>query len=446
MANLTDLFGGAGDGAVNYDVLPTYATWDYHSASSASYNVYDGFDGMLTGWGAGLSELFSYEGGNIYTDANPTTNSYTTYGGGFTCLQQAEGHYVINPAGHGNFRAIGGRRSSRVDDIWPFFGVTVNPYGIRQKNSLYVSNTTARKHMRGHYQYSETFSWTSFANTSGTPGNTSYGMVGYNHRTKTLVVLTTGGSSTYRAHVWVNPASGLDGTDFESASLEKFMSNAYSGVNGASYYYNDFTWSTTSSTSYNESNYHLRVIVGDNNKVSLVRFTPNSEVINGYFTLNPSSTSTSVTNGTSLPVTTTYGIDNGNYYGLRHQITWDNKWVAAYAPYYYYGCGIKVHVINTEDPTIYYTYQYDDTSNGVGISPVQEGKFILSYHSANMDSGNGHYVGTMDPQNFRDGEYGSIGAALTVAYDEGGHDSYYSSTNYGWLIPMSSWSGGVRKT
>ncbi|WP_197970674.1 hypothetical protein, partial [Denitratisoma oestradiolicum] len=58
---------------------------------------------------------------------------------------------------------------------------------------------------------------------------------------------------------------------------------------------------------------------------------------------------------TSRPCpTTSYGIEQGSYYGMRHQITWDNQWVAAFAPYYYYGSGLSGHVVNTDDPTRYY--------------------------------------------------------------------------------------------
>ena len=445
MTNLATLRGGGGEeGSTNKSRLPVFAVYSNYN-NSPHYSIYDGM-GHTIGSGTMTTngEIWSSYTSVNYTNGNPSSSGYSTYSTGFTCLQQAEGHYAQNLPNTGGYQVLTQKNASQVANTWSRFGVTINEEGIRQKNSLFVNNASAQVYPFGSRTAVETVTWTSYANTSGTPGSTSTGMISYNDRTKTLVIVVGSGSATYRIHVWKHPNYGLDGTDFASGSLLKFMNDARNNLNGASYFYNDFTWSTSASTSYNESLYHMRVIVGDNNVVGLVRFTPSNQTVYGYLTLNSGSTSTSVTTGNTMSVTTSYGIDNGNLYGMRHQTTWDNKWVVAYAPYYYYGCGAKMYFVYTPNPAIYYMYQYDDTSNGVGIAPIQENKFIWAYHSANNDGEVGMQAGTFSPEQFRERNVVS-GTSLSGITNGGWLDTRYTSTNYSYIFPMASWSSGVDK-
>ena len=448
MANLTSLVnGGASSGSTALDPFPTFAVYSSYSGSGY-WQTYDGFQGMIaTGQSNSDSELYQYNPNAYWTDnccpASATWGN-TTSVNGFTNMQQADGHYALSLPSYGSYRANIGKNPQTVSTHWSRFGVTINPRGLRQKNSLYVSGTTVRKYVRGTTAWTETFNWTTYSNQSGTPGNGTDGMLSYNDRTKTLVIITTGGSNTYRAHIWTHPNHGLDGSLFENGSILKFMSDAYSSLNGATYKYNDFTWSTSSSTSYTESTQHLRVILGDNNVVGLVRFTPNTHTINGFFTIGANAATVSVTTGASVGGTTSYGIEQGTLYGLRHNITWGNDWVVTYAPYYYYGCGMLAHFISTADPSKYYVYQDTDSQHGIGIVPVQESSFIWSKHTNNNDGGAGLYVGFFGPEMALDTGV-AVGSTLPTQMTQGGnYDTFYTSTNYSWLVPMSSWTSGIR--
>lgn len=444
MTNLATVRGGGSAGTPTLDPLPTFGIWGNFS-NSPYFVVYDGVGQVSNGLHNTGSEIYTHLGSSPwYTDSSYSTATLNTaYTIGQTNFNQAEGHYAINIPAYGGYQGCFVKNPNDVAADWAFFGTLINPRGIRQKNSIWTSSTTLRKYTRGALHYYETLNWSTYANTSGTPGNTNSGMNSYNDRTKTFVIVTTGGSDTYRIHVWKHPNYGLDGSDYAHGSLKKFISDAYSGLNGASYFYNDFSWSTSGSTSYSESTLHLRVIVGDNDKVGLVRFTPSNQTINGYFTLNPSSTSTSVTTGVAMGGTTSYGIEQGSLYGLRHQLTWDNKWIITYSPYYYYGAGALMHFISTEDPTKYFYYAYNGTSSGVGISPINQSGFIWNSYDNNSDS-TGLYYGIFEPQAHLERGL-AVGSQLTTQYTYGGTTdaSYYTSTNYPWLVAMGTWASGT---
>jgi hypothetical protein len=435
------------------DALPTFATYSNYS-NNPYWNIYDSnVHGIGSGYGYTDAEMYSSMSESYwYTNNNISSNSFTTQRWvGATCFNQADGHWMVNlNPGYQNSFA---KNFDNQDSNMPYFGVIVGERGVRQKFSLFLSGTTMkimpRGGMEGYYENLNINSST-YMTTNGT---TSYGMVGYNDRTRTLVaVFAKDGSNNYRMHIWKNQGlnNSLNSDNYHSGTLRRFLSEAKIGLSdsgeAASYQYFDFQWQANSSQSYNESRYRMRVVPGDNGLIGMARFVPSN--ITHYATYDPAA-STLNTSFNTISNTTSYGIEQGQKYGMRHQITWDNNWVAAFAPYYYYGSGVNVFFIDTRDPRNYYTGQWSSTSEGGQILPIQENKFIMG-RSQNSDGNVGMYVSTIDPEGIlqtgRDKtttRANGSSISLTQNDNNGMMDTQYTSTNYPALVAMPHWKVAI---
>ena len=433
------------------DPYPTFAV--YEGVNFYGGNIYDSSFNNLAGYQISTSS----EGNSVTYSATGSTVSSNSVGAQFpqfVCAHQAEGNVCLTPpafGGNGPFW----RHVSQTMSVWSWFGTVIGNVGIRQKISVYANGNTIRVYPRGGLTALESLSSTNtstYRNIIGEPGTACQGQISYNSRTNTLVYLVSAsGGNSYRAHVWRHPLIQLNRPDYLVGDLYRFMTEGRSGTNGASYYYNDFTWSTTSSTATEPAN-HMRVIMGDNEILGLVRFTPSTQTVHGYVTLNPSSTAPtgSVTTLNTNTVTTSYGIEQSTtYYGMRSNITWDNQWMACYAPYGWYGCGIALHIVNTTDPSKGYKYLAQDSTNGWQIAPIRENSFMM-HRSINSDSGNLFNYYMVNPSgafiNGRNDNGTTIanGDAILASVESGYLDVWYSSTDYPVLVPMGSWVGGGR--
>jgi len=127
---------------------------------------------------------------------------------------------------------------------------------------------------------------------------------------------------------------------------------------------------------------------------------------------------------------------------MRHQITWDNQWVAAFAPYYYYGCGMVGHVVNTSDPNRQFRIAYTGTACGVGLVPIRESGFAWNSSDQNADGAAGLRLGLLDFSNdaFQWSGTNAIGSVLSMSLWGGFIDTGSSSTNYPAVMPVENWS------
>jgi len=199
-------------------------------------------------------------------------------------------------------------------------------------------------------------------------------------------------------HIWKNNGTNrsLNSFNHSAGTLHNFMSEAKSaGPSGtvSSYAFYDFTW-TSNGSGRGEPAYHMKIIAGDNGTIGLSRFSHDGNAQQyAYFvptnagTPGNSGTGTLTDTGSNLGNTTSYGIDQDlSYYGIKHNITWDNQWVTTYSPYYYYGSGINCHVINTADPTKYYQFRNTTSTNGNTMVPYGESAFMIINSASNGDS------------------------------------------------------------
>lgn len=327
------------------------------------------------------------------------------------------------------------------------YGTSIGEYGVRARTSMYVLNATIGLYGRTNLVPLDRFTLTNgtHLNTTGEAGNVTYGMISYNDRTRTLIVIRAANAgTTYRAHVWRNPNMSLNNRhSYRTGQLWKFITDAYGAVGGASYYYNDFAWAGASTV---EGCNHMRVILGDNNRVGLFRMNPNSTTNFAYITLNSGSTSATLTTLSSLTGNNpSYGIDSGNRFGTQAQISWDQQWMATWCAYASYQAGINMVLWYIPDPAIYYTYTNTDANAGISIAPIGANRWVVGTN-LNTD-GSGPRLFTLEAESPRvtgrsatSGTVLANGGALGLL-DPGTlylPDAFSSTTNYFGVVPVES--------
>jgi hypothetical protein len=433
------------------DPLPQFATFSNRD-NSPLWNIYDSYINPIDAGSQHTdSELHAPWTGINYTNGNFGSNSWTSYWMGATPMQSADGHqsYNIQPG-----YAVYSAKNPDSNQYWMSrWGVIIGKRGKRQRFSLHLNDADLRVNARGISEGS--FEQLSLNSTTYATwfGGTSYGSVGYNDRTQTLVAIEAkDASNNYRMHIWQNTGTNrsLNVDNYQTGLLHTFLSEAKAGLPSEttgefsviSYQFKDFQWQQNASQNYNESRYRMRVVVGDNGIVGMARMVPSNVTNYATYTIASSTLNTSFN---TIGLTTSYGVDNGNRYGMRHSITWDNNWVAAYSQYYYYGAGINVFFIDTRDPRNYFTGQNADTNNGCQLVPFGEDKFMFNRSIENADGNIGMRLFIINPEGARLGRITSTTISnggvipLTANIQYGMFDTKYTSTNYPVLMPVAHW-------
>ena len=452
MANLSTLLGSGDEGGQVLDPLPTFCIWTNYANNQRIYSVYDSYMQPISSgfYDTGTEQWSNYASWHR-TDSSIGSSSGSSYFGQSCSSYQSEGHWFVNPPAHSGSYAPITRPYWFMENYWAYFGTVISPKGLRQRISPYLQGNSMHIYeFGGPTMVSYVSLDGNLLETSGEPASTAQGTISYNANTKKLVAIRGNSSNSYRLHVWFNPNIDLNSREVGKNSLYDFLRQARLGQNGASYYYNDFSWTNSGSQNYNESRYHFRVIMGDNDKIGLVRMTPDYETRHVWIQPNPAGTSLSVspTLISSLGLTTSYGIDQGTKYGMRSMNTWDNRTIACYSPYYYYGSGINIHFVDTQDPSRGYYWQNGDTGWGWHPFPIGSGGIGIRYTGANVDGSNGVYVNVHQPSGaFKNGRQPNN---TNNAVGNGGQlngivsyfpvDTGYTSTDYAWVLPMTTWT------
>ena len=426
--------------------LPLFAAYSCYSGSPEC-TVLDSEFNMVSRSTQSANSQASAQSGEIWTAYasyfHTHSNISTSGAGGYwiksTTVNSADGNAIMRLSSNGCMSA---KNPDSMANIFVNFGVVIGPEGYRQPMSLSFSGTTVQQLARGTNVVLDTLTTTlNNASASTWVGNNNMrSAIGYNMLTGTLVIIAARDTScNYRMHIWKNFTTRLTGRPGE---LNKFILDAKAGLNGGSYNFYDFTWNANSSTSYTESQYRMRVIPCNNGQIALARFVPSNCAHMAVATINTNNTLTLNTTFTTVSCTTSYGQEQGTHYGMKHQVTWSNKWVACYAPYYYYGCGISGFAINVDDPTKHYRISYTSSTCGVTLLPVRSDGFVYSFNQANNDSNAGMSIGLFDFSNdgFQPNSAIAIGGALTMNTVNGIIDTGYTSTNYSCLATVENWN------
>jgi hypothetical protein len=432
--------------------LPTFATYSCRD-NRPFWNIYNSnLQPIDAGSQHTDSELWAPWTGNNYTNGHINSSTWTSHWSQATPYQQADGHWMMRlNAGNRTYTAINPDVSP---SYMPFYGVIIGKRGIRQNFSLWSQNSGLRIMERGiHEGFYENLDLNNSVYSTWTGQGTNYGSASYNDRTRTLVVIQArDGSNNYRMHIWKNEGTdrSLNSDNYYPGTLDRFLREAKLGLLDAgqgagvcNYAFYDFQWQANSSQNYDESRYRMRVVAGDNGIIGMARMVPSNA--NNYATYNPA-TQQLVTSFNTIGLTTSYGIEQGNRYGMRHMITWDNNWVAAYNCYYYYGAGMNVYFIDTRDPRNYFIGQHGTTSGGCQIVPYQEDKFLFNDTTHNVDNAYGLRLYIQEPEAALQGRTtsstisngGNIGLVNNPQW--GIFDTEYTSTNYPGLQLMPHWT------
>lgn len=448
----------------NLNPYPTFATWSNRSNEPA-YVVYGSHmqpihGGILT-TGSEIGQAFT---GTNYTNTSQGSSSRTTAWTKATCSQQAEGNWYVrmpsSSSGGSEMNFAWGRNPDYVRSHWPFFGTIIQEEGVRPHNSIYYNGNTVSIYPRGGVAPLEAIGVNSSTYATWVGAQTGYTAISYNKRTKTLIVVEPRDlNNNYRLHVWKNANAGrdLDDANFTVGTLHFFLSEAKAAgtptslAQTAYYYYNDFQWQSNNSQSYEESRRKMYVIMGDNNHVGLSRFVPSNITHHASFEPNFLQTSGTLTTYNGPAATTSYGIEQGNDYGMRYMHTWDNDWFAFYSVYYYYGSGMNVIFVKASDPTKYYFGQWASTSWGAQLVPFKKDKFIMHAGDSNADGNVGMRLYTVDlgglfkngrePNGTARANGSTIDLFSSSAYQYS-FDTRYTSTNYPIVVPMDEWTNG----
>ena len=450
--------------AVTKNPLPTFGVYTNRSNEPAFTTYSSNMQPMFGGYLRDDTEGQDWpDRGARYTNTSQGSRSTGHSSVKGTNFQQDEGNWLVHLPGHAPASGSDAQFAhsvwyNYVNEYWPFFGTMIQKSGVRPRNSIYYRNNTLAIYPRGGTAPLENVSmgstyatWTNF--------NTGYTAISYNVRTNTLAVLEPrDNSNNYRLHVWknTNPNRDLDSEHYTAGTLHRFLSEAKTAGTPTSlsqanyYYYNDFQWQQDSSQNYDESRRKAYIVMGDNNLVGIARFVPSNQTRYATFQPNFATTSGTLTTLNGHGNTTSYGIEQGTYYGMRYMQTWDNNWFAAYAPYYYYQSGINVIFFNAQDPAKYYRGQWASTDWGAKLVPFKKDKFIFHAESSNVDGNVGMRLYVVDPAGIvkygvdSNGTSHANGANIdlfksTFTYS---FDTRYQSTNYPTIVPMAEWTHG----
>lgn len=452
-----------GEGKLGNYPLPTPAAYGNEGGSNPSYTMIDSFGQVMHSSRLGNNnEMYNNNDPSDYrTQGTINSGSNTnTYWVQATPNSGADGHIMLDapstPGYYSDYSAwLKNWRS--YSNNFPYYGTMVTGRDGRQLYSPYFSGTTLQWRHRGGYDYIETLGVSSSTYSTWNGGQQSAaGMVTYNGRTNTLALIETRSQSNdYRIHVWKNVNVDLDTEDFVTGDLHSFLSQAkavgtpLSLDANAYYYYNDFSLNRNSSSSYNESRYRAKIFISDDGtKVGFSRMTPSNEFIYAVINLDFATTTAVVDFKQNLGLTTSYGWEQGSNYGIRHEITWDNKWAVTFCPYYYYGSGMMAYFQSTEDPDVYYYASDTDTNWGCQIFPFHRSKFGYNKSSNNADGNQGARLNILDPDGmYQNGYYDnsaiSTGSSFSFNYNDQLRytiDMYYTSTNYPVWFSPTRWS------
>lgn len=440
-----EAIGTAAEPIAGLNPYPTVGFWDNRD-NNPYYAIYDSEFGQITSARASNDgTLHSDRTGENYTNGNigsgSQSSSYSVQGCNWASAD-AHGMIEINE-GYLNYHGV----DASFMSWFRHWGVVIGKQGKRQPISIWQNGDEFRIGPRGSTSWYDRITNVNSSTYSTWFNGTSYGMIGYNERTSTLVAMEAKDSNNnYRMHIWQHTGRNLNDDEYKAGTLHLFLSEAKSGnsaVEGSilSYEYYDFQWSSGSSNSYNESRYRMRVIPGDNGVIGLSRMVPSNRTEYATF-----ANGVLDTDYTSMGLTTSYGTGQGVEYGMRHNITWDNEIIACYNPYYYYHAGFMAYFIDTKDPRNYLRGEFSNTSWGCQIAPFGKSKFLFYYTAHNTDSGDGFEPYTIDPKgvfkNNRDYNGGLTNGgnlSLTALQERHRFASYYTSTNYPVMVPMSHW-------
>jgi hypothetical protein len=137
----------------------------------------------------------------------------------------------------------------------------------------------------------------------------------------------------------------------------------------------------------------------------------------------------------SMNSTTTYGIPSAEYHGLQFQITNDGRYVMTMSPYYYYGSGIKMYVIDSVTGE-YRRGWNNSTGYSMCVAPFGANDITFNYNHNSDSITTRVSAGRMSfEENFHSYKLDN--------YNQGGNGIAYGPTDGGTLIGNFGYHNGM---
>jgi hypothetical protein len=197
--------------------------------------------------------------------------------------------------------------------------------------------------------------------------------------------------------------------------------------------YDQSSWSGYNNLSgHDEARRRCAPVMCDNGKVVIITQIPHWGTIAQRW--NSNGTYESGNNYTyGMSHTTSYGFEQGQQYGIRWQCTSDGRYMWAYAPSYYYGCGAQWYCVRVSDGKI---LQFHTTDSTYSRQPFPMGKSGMGwFYSYNTDGGSGMMISQWE----MDEEFTMRNDGDTIPLDNNFIRYVFEpgtySTSYGCIIP-----------
>ena len=482
--------GGGGNSTFSSDPYERAAwyVWTSTDSSTRGYIVYNHYNHPLTSWrndnGNNMDSSYGYETTNNNTVWNTNSHSSSsTRSYASSSVSGSSGDIGnISPSGWGGY--MGGHANDhykhimsanmnsccwvgntnpqrriyrRGQDVWAGGRSATEGSSYATHSDPWYPRGWAKSAKQGWYfgssgSTSNRFGW----NNSN---NGSRSSMGYNERTKVMVFVENTSSSSYRWH-WYK--------DVPPPSPDVDWNWWRQNVKESNHRWTDVPYSTQ----YNEDRYHGIVTVCDTGEVYVTRFRPHQgfhiQAINftnetygqdtdcGY-TYRKELDAQGVRNSTdvngqksSMGTTTTYGIEQDEDHGQMFMITNDGRYVMCMCPYYYYGSGMKMYVIDSVTGEYRRGWE-NDSSYSFCVAPLGSNDFMFQRNN-NSDSDYRLYCSRKSmEENFHSyklDNYNQGGNGIAYGPSDGGQlinnfsvgygffDSYYHSTNYPRIYPV----------
>lgn len=249
-------------------------------------------------------------------------------------------------------------------------------------------------------------------------GTSGYGTCSWNYKNNKLLHMECDGGGTWKPVIWSNCPDfrkyALEGNRTYLSKDERY--NAYSDrthdlndyfqtdANADSTSYEQFAFQSSPQGYSNAAEAHYRgcMILCDNDKIvmfthhpgytgtggfSCVRWNANGQVETGGQSPSPQQHHQLFHKWTSG--WTHYGYENGDWLGIRWQMSSDGRYVWAYCPEYYWGGGSYFGCCRVSDGKVIFWNQ-NDSSYGYNYVPIGKSSLMVMHHW-NTDGGQGAY-------------------------------------------------------
>lgn len=345
--------------------------------NSNSYNNYGASDMVYSSGGSYMNYNAMYYNGSS-TSNSPSSNGTSSYINGTNAAGEF-GNAMIDVYSDGTW-APQIRSSSTWTNKWRLNIAAINSDHSNKRNVYLLQNGIIRcvDRLYGNYNYpmagTQDYTVTSL-------NSSMYGSASYHAGRKELTILSFSSSN-----------GAYDVITFQNVDFNTYPSpNQALTQAGVVRVNSTVSMSSNWGVNNSESYYNLKPIVTDNGKVYVsVMFTSNNFTL--YEFTRSGTSAITATYITAQSLTTSYGLDQGFYYGQRQMTSRDGSTVCTFCVYYYYGSGCMSYMIN-KTTNSYTAYNYTDTSYGHIPMPFGNSGWTFVY-AGNLYSSNysGGYV------------------------------------------------------